>query len=283
MKSFKLILVAIILSVTFSSCTKDDDSSVDNENLLANYTLLKTLKSNNYNIEVYSEEEEFTVGYNELFIRIKEGTSENYLPNAEFSWKPIMHMTQMVHSCPKSEIVKIKNESIYKGYIVFQMPGNTDEYWELTINFSIDNKEYKATTQIDVKAPLDDKRRVNTFMGSDDSRYVLAMLPINPKVSLNDFSAVLFKMENMMNFPIVENYKVMLDPRMPGMGNHSSPNNVDLIYDTNDKTYKGKLSLTMTGYWKINLKLINDVAETIKGEDITEENPESSLFFELEF
>ncbi len=120
-------------------------------------------------------------------------------------------------------------------------------------------------------------------MGSDDSRYILAMMPMEPKVAVNDFSAVLFKMENMMTFPLVENYKVVIDPRMPSMGNHSSPNNEDLGYDAASKTYKGKLSLTMTGYWKINLKLMNDSGEVLKGEDITEENEDSSLFFEIEF
>ena len=67
------------------------------------------------------------------------------------------------------------------------------------------------------------------------------------------------------------------------MGNHSSPNNEDLTYDTATKSYKGKLSLTMTGYWKLNLKLLNSTGEVLKGEDITEENEASSLYFELEF
>lgn len=70
---------------------------------------------------------------------------------------------------------------------------------------------------------------------------------------------------------------------MPGMGNHSSPNNVDLTFDATSKMYKGKLSLTMTGYWKINLKLMNAADEILKGENVTEENESSSLFFEIEF
>jgi hypothetical protein len=90
-------------------------------------------------------------------------------------------------------------------------------------------------------------------------------------------------MENMMSFPVVENYKITVDPRMPGMGNHSSPNNVDLTYTSATKMYDGKLSLTMTGYWRINLKLLNANDEILMGEDVTEVNPESSLYFELEF
>ena len=36
-------------------------------------------------------------------------------------------------------------------------------------------------------------------------------------------------MESMMSFPVVEDYKILLDPRMPSMGNHTSPNNEDLV------------------------------------------------------
>lgn len=67
------------------------------------------------------------------------------------------------------------------------------------------------------------------------------------------------------------------------MGNHSSPNNKDLKYNSLIGFYEGKLSMTMTGYWKLNLQLINQNGEVLKGEKVTEEHPESSLYFELEF
>jgi hypothetical protein len=90
-------------------------------------------------------------------------------------------------------------------------------------------------------------------------------------------------MENMMSFPVVEDYTITLDPRMPGMGNHSSPNNTDLTYRSADGTYQGNLSLTMTGYWVLNLKLLDATDTVLKGETVTEENPQSSLYLELEF
>lgn len=86
-----------------------------------------------------------------------------------------------------------------------------------------------------------------------------------------------------MDFPLVQNYRIEVDPRMPGMGNHTSPNNVDLGYDATTGIYKGKLNFTMTGYWKINLKLENQNGELLKGEDITTEIESSSLYFEIEF
>ena len=69
---------------------------------------------------------------------------------------------------------------------------------------------------------------------------------------------------------------------MPGMGNHSSPNNVNLTQGT-DKMYYGKLSLTMTGYWKINLQLEDASQNILKGEPVTDTNETSSIYFELEF
>jgi hypothetical protein len=70
---------------------------------------------------------------------------------------------------------------------------------------------------------------------------------------------------------------------MPSMGNHGSPNNVDLTQSTSDEFYHGKLSLTMTGYWKINLQLVNASNDVLKGETVTESNEASSIFFEVEF
>ena len=194
-------------------------------------------------------------------------------------------MMAMNHSCPKSDLSITEDyTTVAKGYIIFQMPGNADEYWDITVNYEVDGEEYSLTETIDVTAPADGKQRVSSFMGTDDVRYILAMVePMDPEVAINDMQAMLFKMESMMSFPLVENYTVTLDPRMPSMGNHSSPNNEDLTYDAASKSYKGKLSLTMTGYWKLNLKLLNSTGEVLKGEDITDENETSSLYFELEF
>lgn len=284
MKTIKPFFIALVLTLGFLSCSDSEDDPINmDENPLAEYTLLTNIKSNNHTIEIYSGAEEFTTGYNELFLRIKDEANDSYISDAEISWKPMMHMTQMMHSCPRSSISKTENASVYKGFTVFQMPGNADEYWELELEYTMDGQTYNVTERIDVNAPADGKQKVSVFMGTDDTRYVLAMMPLEPEVAVNDFSALLFKMENMMEFPMVEDYKVMIDPRMPGMGNHSSPNNENLLYDSDSGSYQGKLSLTMTGYWKINMMLENEIGEVVKGELVTGNNESSSLYFELEF
>ena len=129
-----------------------------------------------------------------------------------------------------------------------------------------------------------ENQNVASFMGDDDVRYIIAMIePNNPQIAINNLKVGLFKMENMMSFPVVEGYSIELDPRMPGMGNHTSPNNTNLSYNAADDMYYADLSLTMTGYWVLNLKLLNDEGEVLKGEDVTEDNEQSSLYLELEF
>ena len=192
-----------------------------------------------------------------------------------------MEATQ--HSCPVSEVTrKPATESLYEGYIVFQMAENQTEYWALTLNYAINGVDYTVTETINVSAST--RRKVTVFTGTDDVKYVLALIePSVPEVATNDMSMGVFKMENMMTFPIVNNYKVKIDPRMPSMGNHSSPNNVDLTQSSADKFYHGKLNLTMTGYWKINLQLENALGEVVKGEPVSDTNEASSIFLELEF
>lgn len=287
MKTIKSFIATFIVAMALSSCTSDgDDTPKMDENPMAEFNLLANIAANGHSLELYSEGKNgFTTGYNEIFVRIKDNADESYFADPEITWMPVMHMMSMNHSCPKSDLsISAEHNTVAKGYIIFQMPGNADEFWDITFTYTVEGQEYTLTETIDVTAPSDGNQKVTSFMGSDDVRYVLAMVePTEPQVAINDIQAMLFKMENMMSFPRVENYTVALDPRMPGMGNHSSPNNVDLTYDSSAKSYNGKLSLTMTGYWKLNLKLLNGTGEVLKGEDITDENEASTLYFELEF
>ncbi len=284
MKTLKYIFAIFILSVMFVSCSDDDENTPIEINPVEGLNKIYEFSEADHSIEIYSEKTEIEVGYNELSIRIKDKASNAYLTNAAASWMPMMHMETMGHSAPHSMMSNNEESSVYKGHIVFQMASNETEYWELTIKYSMNGQLLEETYRVNVVQPADGLKKTQVFMGSDDTRYILAYVnPKDPKVAINDMQAVLYKMEDMMTFPVVANYKITVDPRMPGMGNHSSPNNQDLTYNAATKMYNGKLSLTMTGYWKINLKLKNESGEVLKGEDVTEANPASSLYFEIEF
>ncbi len=284
MKTIKYLIPIFLLAFTFFSCSTEDDDEIFEANPVADLMLVKSVISNEHTIEVYSTDTQFTIGYNELSVRIKNNTTNTYFENPTINWMPMMHMTAMSHSCPKSALSSTEYPTVRKGFIIFQMPGNDTEYWDLKFTYEVDGGSFETTERINVLAPADGMKRINVFMGSDETRYVLAMVgPKNPEVMVNDFTSALYKMENMMTFTPVENYLITVDPRMPGMGNHSSPNNEDFTYDSSTQMYDGKLSLTMTGYWKVNLMLYNEDGELIKGEEVTETNTESSLFFDFEF
>lgn len=279
MKTLKYLSLAII--AFFASCSPADAEMVTH-NDLSSLLAVQEMENDNHIVELYTATGTLQQGYNAVSLRIKDKTTGSYITNAAASWTPVMHMASMQHSCPYSDITKIPGkETLYNGYIVFQMAQNDMEYWTLKINYSINGTDYFVNDTISV--PASAKRRVASFTGTDGSKYVIALIePIAPRVAVNNITAGLFKMESMMSYPAVNGYTIKIDPRMPGMGNHGSPNNVDLTQAA-DGLYNGKLSLTMSGYWKINLQLLNTENEVIKGEQVTETTPESSIFFEIEF
>ena len=278
----KYILPILFISLFTTACSTDND-----ENLITNeiedLVKIQEITNNDHTIELYNKTGRFSTGYNNITIRIKDHTNDSYFENASISWMPMMQMPTMQHSCPKSTITKITDKkTLYEGTVIYQMTNADGSGWSLTFNYTIDNKDYTATNTISVTQS--EKQNVTVFMGSDDTRYIAALIePKAPIIGINNLMVGLYEMESMMSFPTVQDYTILLDPRMPGMGNHSSPNNTDLSYDATDSMYHGDLSLTMTGYWVLNLKLKNREDTLLKGEDITDENPKSSLYLELEF
>ncbi len=280
MKTLRIVSLAIL--AIFASCSSDNEETVT-VNELDGLTKIQEMTNDTHVVELYSATGVLQQGHNTISLRIKNKTTNEYEKNATVSWAPLMYMTSMQHACPYSAVTKTSGkETLYNGYIVFQMAQNDTEYWKLKVNYTINGTDYTVNEVISV--PASAKRRVTSFTGTDGSKYVLALIePTSPKVALNDITMGVFKMENMMSFPIVNNYTVKIDPRMPSMGNHGSPNNVNLTQSATDLFYHGKLSLTMTGYWKINLQLLNSSNEVLKGEEITETTTASSIYFEVEF
>ena len=276
-RAFTIFCLAIL-----TSCSTDSDE-ITPVNEVADLVKIQTMENDTHLVELYSIDGKLEQGYNKISLRIKNKIGQEFMNDATIEWKPLMHMEATQHSCPVSEVTKTPGtESLYEGFIVFQMAENQTEYWTLTLNYAINGVDYTVTESIDV--PASTRRRVTIFTGTDDVKYILAFIdPSDPKVATNDMSVGVFKMENMMTFPMVNSYKVKIDPRMPSMGNHSSPNNVDLTQSSANKFYQGKLNLTMTGYWKINLQLENALGEVVKGEPVSDTNEASSIFLELEF
>lgn len=176
----KNIFAILFMALAFTSCSNDDNNE-PTINELEGLTKFKEIANTTHTIELYSHTGATVQGYNEIKLRIKNNANNQYVKNAEVSWMPIMHMAMMNHSCPNSEVEKITADgTLYEGYIMFQMPQNATEYWDLKIDYTIDGVSYTMTSVIDV--PASSKRTVNTFMGSDGVRYLVAYVdPHHPK------------------------------------------------------------------------------------------------------
>ena len=275
------ILFIALLNVSCSSDNDDDDSGITNE--VTGLTKIQDLINDTHTIELFNTTGQFKTGYNAISLRVIDNTTNSYVEDANLSWIPMMQMPTMEHSSPKSTITKtLGKDTVYDGFIIYQMTNLDGSGWSLTVNYTINGIDYTVTDAITVLQ--NDNQNSASFMGSDDSKYIVALVePNDPKIAINNLKVGLFKMENMMTFPVVEDFTITLDPRMPGMGNHTSPNNTDLTYNSAEQMYNADLALTMTGYWVLNLKLLNTNGEVLKGEDVTEDNTQSSLYLELEF
>lgn len=273
------LLIGLAVSCKKEKITTPDDAAPSFKDKL---TLVQTISNDSHQITIYTLNGQLIQGYNKIYFQVKNNDG-SLVKNATISWAPLMHMTSMNHAGPKSAIsVSTESEDFYEGYLVFQMAGNETEYWDLTFNYTINGTDFTAVGKLNVLPAA--KKRVLSFMGSDNVKYVLAMVdPTSPIRGTNKMTALLFKMENMMSFPMVDNYVIEIDPRMPSMGNHSSPNNTPLVQTAAGGLYQGLLNCTMDGYWKINLIVKNANNELVKGEAISETVEASSIFFEIEF
>jgi len=286
-KKYKSIFFAIAgLTILLTSCNKDDVKGITPADEVVGLQKIDSLIKGNYTFYVYKKDTgNLVVGYNEVYIQLKNNTTGKYVEDATLSWKPLMHMTSMSHACPYSTISKVADtKTVYKGYFIFIMASDDMEYWEITYDYISGKDTLAQVTNRPTVVQSTGRVRYKSFKGVDNTSYFLALVdPTTPKVGTNDITAYLYKKVDMLTFNPVQNYTVEIDPRMPDMDNHTSPSNVNLTYDSSTGLYKGKLNLTMTGYWKISL-IVRDASNTIqKGESITGTTTASSIYFELEF
>lgn len=283
MKYLKLSIVFLLGTILMVSCKKDDEVIPEKFNL----KLVKSFTESGNTVEVFNNTGEFKVGYNKVFIRLTDKDGK-YVTQSSIDWMPMMTMKmgEMMHqhTCPFSQVSKVKDKDLFEGYIVYSMATNgPDNFWNLKINFTVEDQSFEVDDTVEVGLSDSEYNKVFiTGMGSDTKMYLMALIePTTPKIGTNDIVVGLFKKEE-NSFPMVNNFKIKVDPRMPGMGNHSAPANEDMIQGA-DGFYHGKVGFSMSGYWKINLILEDSLGNVIKGEPITEEKPESSIFFKLEF
>jgi len=207
-------------------------------------------------------------GYEKVYLQFLD-KSNSSLTDGQVTLSSVMEMNMngevMSHSSP-ADPVKSGNDGLdglFEGGVVVTMASNEESgKWKLLISYTSLNKDViNFAVPVNVKANTESN--VKTITTKNGNRYVLSFyLSETPKIGVNEANLTLHRQESMMNFPSYQTAEIIIDPRMPDMDNHGSPNNVNPVHKA-DGHYVGKLNYTMSGLWRVNLEL------TIEGEKIT--------------
>jgi hypothetical protein len=123
---------------------------------------------------------------------------------------------------------------------------------------------------------------VKSFKVGDDAYFLSVVNPTNWKTGTNEIVAYVSKKSTPATTPYslaAERFTIEIDPRMPDMGNHTSPDNTALTRQ-DDGSNRGTINLTMTGLWRIHLTVKDTAGNVVAGGDDLSDGY-SSLFWDV--
>lgn len=305
----KIILI-ISLCLLFISCTKektDYEAEIGTEQPgQLEFKEAYSFEKNGLKVSVQALNGTLTKGYNELRLKVYNKDNNAEINSAALGFLPILNDAQGNQvSCPhRYQLVYNTAEKFYAAYAVFTELSSSENKWDLYLRLKVGNQEVLIKEPIMVKEQTNKNLNMVSFFGNDDEQYFIALLgPRAPKVAENNLQAGIYKYNkpstpangtfpdpSQFNYSEVKGFTLKLDPRMPepSMGNHSSPNNKDLVQG-DDGFYHGVVNYTMTGNWTLNFIFMNQNGKILKGTEVPKdftpgvEGKKSELFIDILF
>ena len=315
MKKVMRLFIAAAVLVGLTSCNSNDDLGTQAieipgitfdgdleccsaEEALAVYNFLQTVKNipeltldvaDKYQVAVYSPTGELHTGYNDLYFVATKKQNGNYIKDFSIpSLTPLMFMSKMnmYHSTPVSAGAKLFDYTylaVRKGWVSFLMNTSEAGSWTFSYDANVLGTEGKLQeANIIVDALPEGQQWLKNFKVSDQTYFLSLVNPTDWKTGTNTITAYVSQKSNPITVPYAlaeEQFTIEIDPRMPDMGNHSSPNNVTLTRQS-DGSYQGSINLTMTGRWRIHLTVKDAQGNVVAGGDDLSDGF-SSLFWEV--
>ncbi len=261
----------------------DDADCCSAEEALNTYNFLQTVKlipelttvvDGKYNVYVYTKTGGFHTGYNELYFVSTKKESGNYIKDLTVtSNTPLMYMSKMnmYHSTPvsdKSRIVNYDYLAVKRVWVSFLMNSSENGSWTYSYEVDVLGKSGGVEKKDIVVSELSEGQVwLKSFKVGDDTFFLSLVNPTDWKTGTNNIKAYVSKKSNPITMPYAlasETFTVDIDPRMPDMGNHTSPNNTPLTKQE-DGSYQGTINLTMTGLWRIHLKVKDSEGNIVAG------------------
>ena len=235
---------------------------------------LSTVVDNQYNVFAYSKTGSFHTGYNEIFFVATKKKNGNYIKNFDITGlTPLMHMVKMdmYHSTPVGPDAASFNDgylAVKRTWVSFVMNTSDAGSWTLSYDAQVlGGKGGVEKKDIVVNALPDGQTWLKSFKVGDATYYLSLANPLDYQTGTNDIVAYVSKKSEKATNPYqiaAETFTIDIDPRMPDMGNHTSPNNTPLVKQA-DGSYKGTINLTMTGLWRIHLTVKDAEGNIVAG------------------
>ena len=274
MKNFIYLLAAFFV---VAACTVEKtDYESETNTLVPDHREFKevfSIAKAAYKISVEALQGHLYQGYNEVRLKVYQTESNQWVEGAKVTFLPVLTTAKGdKESCPNLyELVYEKQGQYYSGYSVFTKISKEGN-WEISIQLEVHGQKIDMTQVILVEEQSNKNLNMTSFTGQDQEEYTIALIaPIQPKVAENTLVAGIFRLNKTAvtldkAYEVVDDYMLYLDPRMPepSMGNHSSPNNRDLV-QKEDGFYYGVVNYTMTGNWTLNFMLQNKQGRILKG------------------
>ena len=303
MKIFKnsfLSVVVVLLGTTVTSCNSNDDGvqagieipgititdDVDccsAEEALQVYRFLQTVKivpelstvvDGKYNVFAYTKTGALHSGYNDIYFVATKQSTGNYIKNFDVTnITPLMHMVKMdmYHSTPVGPDAASFNDgylAVKRTWVSFVMNTSDAGSWTLSYDALVLGKTGGVEKQdVVVNALPDGQAWIKSFKIGDDTYYLSLVNPNEWQTGTNGIRAYVSKKSAKATTPYTlasDIFTIDIDPRMPDMGNHTSPDNTALVKQT-DGSYQGTINLTMTGLWRIHLTVRNADGDIVAG------------------
>lgn len=237
---------------------------------------LSTVVDGKYNVFAYSRTGKFNVGYNDIYFVATKKKNGNYVKNFEVTGlTPHMLMVKMgmKHSTPVSGPAESFSDSypaVKRAWVSFIMSSGESGSWTIGYNLDVLGSNggiEEADITVDPLPAGQDW--VKSFKVGNDTYYISVVNPLDLKTGANTLKAYISKKSSPATTPYAlatESFKVDIDPRMPDMGNHTSPDNTELTKQA-DGSYQGTVNLTMTGLWRIHLTVRDLQGNVVAGGD----------------
>ncbi|MHC5201380.1 hypothetical protein ACYSNV_04065 [Myroides sp. LJL119] len=281
MRIIPYLLAALLL---FTACTLDK-ANYDSDTNIQDPTqeVFKTAYRFNtgpYTIDIQTINATFHKGYNPIVVKITDQNTKQPVRLDKVTLLPFYQtQSQDLDSCPNQfELTPDQTPGVYNGFSVFTHTSETTN-WQLLFGLTHQDKSFMHQVAIQVYKQSNLNLNMTSFTGVDNQDYLLALVsPRKPTISKNPLKAVLYKKDKSVlkhidaifdlskSYQRLDDHKLLLDPRMPeaSMGNHSSPNNIDLSQQS-DGYYHGIVNYTMSGNWTLNFILKSPTNQTLKG------------------